>query len=158
MIIHSKLNIESDRKVDVVLSVMNSMREQIGQWHNRSYSVATWSIVVLLGIVAYWFKSGNSADKEFFVIGMFLFVIMSQIYLHFSQDAIKKNGRVLAKCETVLRLTEQDTYVCNDTFFDPSPTGEWVTPVEIKALRWFHLVVGLIAIAAIILLKKSIHT
>ena len=156
MAVSSALEINNERKVDVVVSVMNSVREQIGQWHSRSYSVATWSIAILLGIVAYWIKSGNAVDQLFFVAGMFLFTGMGQIYLYFSQDAIKKNGQVLVKCEAVLRLTEHDTYVQNDKFFATSPTGEWVIPVEMKALRWFHLVIGVISISAIMLLHKQI--
>jgi len=150
--LNSKLNIDDDHKVNVIVSIMNSVREQIGQWHSRSYAVASWSIALLLGIVAYWVKE-NPGHKEIFVTAMFLFTVMGQIYLHVSQDAIKKNGRVLVKCESVLRLNEEDTYLGNGKFFEPSPTGEWVIPIELKALRWFHLVVGVIAISAIMLWK-----
>jgi hypothetical protein len=150
---HSRLNIDSDRKAEVVLLVMNSIRGEIRGWHGRSYAVATWSIAVLLGVVAYWLKSGNCSDQIFYVIGMLFFAVMSQIYLYFSQIAIKKNGQVLVKCEAALRLTEQDAYIDGKKFFDPSKKGEWVIPVEIRALRWFHLVVALISVAAIVQLK-----
>ena len=73
---HSSLDISKDNKVDIVLSVMSSVREQIGEWHSRSYAVASWSIAIMLGAIACWLKSGDSNDRVFISIGIFLFVVL----------------------------------------------------------------------------------
>lgn len=151
----SSLNLNDDRKMQIIVSLMSSVREHISEWHGRSYTVTTWSTGILLGITSYWLSRGGSGilERTLFGVGTVLFGTVGQIYLHYSHIALKENGRVLVRCEAALRLTETGTYFADEPFFPPSPSGEWLPARDIITLRYFHAVAGLVAVGSILFFK-----
>jgi hypothetical protein len=65
MMLKSKVKIKNEEKVDILQSLMESVRSQIMFWHDRAYIVATASFGLLLTIAKLWIDTLNKTiDTE----------------------------------------------------------------------------------------------
>lgn len=142
------------RKSEVILSVMNSVRRHVTEWHSRAYTSTTWSIGIMLGIAAYFLKpkSSNNSELALVVIGISSFLFLNQLYLWQAKKALEDNGKVIVKCEIALRLQgrgNEDFYLKEKTFFGSSREGKWVPAKDINYLRVLHGVAGILIVTTI---------
>ncbi|WP_445369612.1 hypothetical protein ACH5Y9_10820 [Methylomonas sp. BW4-1] len=152
----SSIVIDEDLKVGIIISVMSSLRTHIVDWNARSYTATSWSTGILIGIPAFWFTNGHSDVKLrlFLAVSTLLFGVLGQIYLYCAHGAMKANGRAIVRCETALQLNKSGFYINDESFFNPSPTGEWTSIDDIVILRWFQSIVAIISVLSILLFGK----
>ncbi|MCY2996193.1 MAG: hypothetical protein NTY19_51340 [Planctomycetota bacterium] len=158
--LESALTISDDKKVDVILSVMSSVRTHIAEWNSRAYTATSWFVAILLLLPSYMLTAPSSitltmSDKLILSAGIFVFGVFGQIYLHFAHDALRNNGRALVRCEAVLQLGDPKAYFKTVDFFSLNPKGEWVTAKDIITLRILHFVVLVLSILVFLLLKRG---
>lgn len=148
----SKLNnITDDKKADVLISLVSSLRSDHISWIDRSYKAATWSIGIILSAVAYSVLKENKLSPVgiyYIAISIFLFGLLTHMFFLAARSAHRGIGTALVRCEAILRLCESNSYVDNQTFFGYS--GEWVPPTHLTVLQLFHAVVMILSIVMVI--------
>ena len=154
----SDISIDDNHKVEVILSVMNSARKHVIEWHNRAYTSTTWSISIMVGVGVFCIKQDDLVDFKwiFFVISILSFLVLGQNYLSNIKNALEGNGRVITKCEDALRLNEEKFYLKSGKIFEPSEFGEWVHPEDVDTLIRLHLLVGILVILSVIIFNFNI--
>jgi hypothetical protein len=141
----SKLSLSDEDKVHVLISMMASVREHVTDWHNRAYNAAAWSVGLMVAIAAFAINRHQASifTRLLLAMSVVVFLALGQGYLRRARKAIEGNGRVLIKCEAALQLTEVDSYLNDQRFFDVPSDGEWVHAEDFLVLSWFHLAIGL---------------
>lgn len=137
-----KLEPNDEKKVDVLISLMNTSKFNILSWSERAYKATSWSVGIILAIVGYFILHGNLMPfkgRIIITLGTILFGFMTQLYLSAAKRAHNGNGYVLVKCESALRLCEKGTYFKEQEFFGFS--GQYLPSKSLKVLRMFHIVV-----------------
>ncbi|MBI5183789.1 MAG: hypothetical protein HY999_05450 [Nitrospinae bacterium] len=134
-----QLEPSEDKKVDVLIALMNTSKFNILSWSERAYKASTWSVGIILAIVGYFFLYGNNMPYKgriILTLGTILFGLLTQLYLSAAKRAHFGNGYVLVKCESALRLCEKGTYFKDTEFFGYS--GQYLPSKSLKVLRIFH--------------------
>jgi len=150
----STLNINDDKKVDVLVSLVSSLRSDHISWIDRSYKAATWSIGILVSAMSYVIlqKPEIATSKIVFVaIGMLFFGLITQLFFCAARNAHHGIGAALSRCEASLRLCETGSYLVETPFFGYS--GKWVPPTHITILQTLHFVVLVLSVLMVASLK-----
>lgn len=148
------VSISEEKKVDVLLAVMASVRTHIEEWQGRSLTFMTWSTGLLVGApaIALSGKSYSFSERAIMALGVLVFGAFGVVYLCYVTQAVSGSGRVLVKCESALGLCDPGLYCEQAPFFERSASGEWVRPIQIYALVTFQVVVIVISAMALLLL------
>ena len=147
----SNLNISDEKKIDIIISLLTSFRTTIQAWTERAYKTTIWSIGIMLSVLGYWILHGSSITGKgrlFFVVALFVFGLLTQLYLSAAQRAHKGNGVAIAKCEAVLKLCDKDCYFDGERFFGYS--GKWLPSKSLRILQIFHWIILIMAILSVI--------
>jgi hypothetical protein len=143
----SKIKIDDNRKVDILLKLMESFRSQIMAWHDRAYFAAVASFGLLLGVTKLWI---NTKDKKWpylicFICSIIIFEVLTQFYLRSTRQNYQGNEDGKLKCEYALRLKDEDAFFNNDRFFwKEIPAKELGRPPrDINLLINAHIVVSI---------------
>lgn len=151
----STLVVSDDKKADVLISLMNSLRSDHISWIDRSYKAATWSIGIILSVVAYCVLRDNKLSVvgiSYIAIGIFLFGLLTHMFFLAARSAHKGIGVALVRCEAILRLCEPDAYIRKQAFFGYS--GKWIAPTHLTVLQVFHAVVMVLSIIMVVFTDK----
>jgi hypothetical protein len=143
----SALDISDDKKIDVLVSLVSSLRSDHVSWIDRTYTVATWSVGILVTAMSYTIlqKDELSANEiAYIAIGMTLFGLVTQLFFCAARNAHHGIGAALSRCEASLGLCEPGCYLQNTPFF--GYTGKWVPPTHITILQIFHSIVLVISV------------
>ena len=73
------------KKADIIIALMIETKQTIQKWGQRALTTTSWSVGIVLSIVAYYILHGNSITGwGRFVIGfgVLLFGILTQLYLY----------------------------------------------------------------------------
>ena len=138
----SNLNISDEKKVDIILSLLSSFRNTVQAWTERAYKTTIWSIGIMLSVVGYWILYGGSITGKgrlFFGIALFVFGLLTQLYLSASKRAHKGNGVAIVKCEAVLKLCDKNSFFEGERFFGYS--GKWLPSKSLTILQIFHWII-----------------
>lgn len=76
----SSLEISNDKKIDILLSIHNSVRADALVWKDKSYNATIWSTGILFGIVALFVQNFDKIQNIRFVllIGSALLILLTQ--------------------------------------------------------------------------------
>ncbi len=149
----SNLEISDQKKVDIIIALLASFRNTVQIWTERAYKTTIWSIGIMLSIVGYWILHGESLlgkGRLFFAVALFIFGLLTQLYLSVAQRAHRGNGIAIAKCEAVLKLCDKNSFFDGERFFGYS--GKWLPSESLKVLQVFHWVILAISILSILLI------
>lgn len=141
------------KKVDVLISLVSSLRSDHIAWIDRTYKAATWSIGILVTAMSYVMLQKDTLQPNeiiFIAIGMTLFGLITQLFFCAGRNAHHGIGAALSRCEASLKLCETDCYLQGTPFFGYS--GKWVPPTHITILQIFHfvaLVLSVLMVASI---------
>lgn len=147
----SNLNISNEKKVDIIISLLSSFRNTVQTWTERAYKTTIWSIGIMLSVVGYWILHGRGITGKgrlFFGIALFIFGLLTQLYLSAARRAHRGNGIAIAKCEAVLKLCDKDCYFEGERFFGYS--GKWLPSKSLTILQIFHWIILVISILSVI--------
>jgi len=150
----SALTISNDKKVELLISIMNELRADHISWIDRSYKAAMWSIGLLVTAMSYVLMEKNNIPENgliFIVIGMTLFGIVAQLFFCAARNAHHGIGAAIVRCEAGLRLCEAGSYLNDQPFFGYS--GEWIPPTQITILQILHFVVLLLSVLIVASVK-----
>lgn len=147
----SSIELSADKKVEVLLSLMESFRSQIMAWHDRAYAVATTSLGLLLFVTKQWIDAPN---KNLIYLGGYIIVILifswlTEMYLKAAHDAYNGNEQGKIQCEYALRLKESGAYFHNERVFwaPPDPQKDRGMPAnDIERLRYGYRIATLLLI------------
>lgn len=97
----SLLVIDQGKRVDIIVSLLQSHRSQIMTWHNQAYVAATASFALLLVMAKYWLEIPN---KHPFTLIAFLMAIAmlaqgTRKYLDVAMKNYEGNEDAKLKCE-----------------------------------------------------------
>jgi len=152
---HSKVNIDDNRKVDILLKLMESFRSQIMAWHDRAYVAAVGSLGLLLGVTKLWIDTENK--ELLFLIGyvsaIVIFEILTQLYLRTTRHNYEGNEEGKLKCEYALRLKDEDAYFSEAMFFWKGAADKDIglPPRDIDLLIKGHIVTSALLVAVCII-------
>lgn len=116
----SALEIKDDKKVDVLISLVSSLRSDHIAWIDRTYKAATWSIGILVTAMSYVMLQKDTLQPNeiiFIAIGMTLFGLITQLFFCAGRNAHHGIGAALSRCEASLKLCETDCYLQGTPFF-----------------------------------------
>jgi len=150
----SALEFTDEKRADVLISLVNSLRSDHIAWIDRSYTAATWSIGVLVTAMSYIaLHNANLQIKAiiFVAIGMALFGLITQLFFCAARNAHHGIGAALSRCEASLGLCEPGCYLKGVTFFGYS--SKWVPPTHITILQIFHLFVIFLSVLIVATIK-----
>jgi hypothetical protein len=155
-VFESVVDVNADRKVDILLSLMGSFRSQIMAWHDRAYLVATSSFGLLLVIAKQWLDTPNKTPLYLigYAIAIAFLAWLTQLYLRSVMNAYQGNEAGKLKCEYALRLKDEDTYFRGARFFwvESDPQKERGMPArDIQVLQVAHgIVAGLLVVVCLL--------
>lgn len=141
-----------EKRIDVIISVMESIRQSILSWTERSYKATSWSIGILLSVVSFWILYGDPVNiriRSIIASGMFIFGSFTQLYLLAALRAFRGNGSTLVKCEAALNLCNKGSYFKHQPFFGYS--GKWLSSKSLSILRLFHFAVLIFSFLIVLL-------
>lgn len=153
----SNLNISDDKKIDILINLMNSFRTNVQAWTERAYKLTIWSVGIMISSVSYCFLHSETITKKgliFISIALFVFGLLTQLYLSAAQRAHKGNGIAISKCEAALKLCDLGSYLKNELFFGYS--GKWLSSKSLRVLQIFHLAVLVISIISLIFVNPAV--
>lgn len=136
------IEFSNEKRIDVIISVMESIRQSILSWTERSYKATSWSVGILLSVVSFWILYGNPVNfriRGIIATGVFVFGSFTQLYLLAALRAFRGNGSTLVKCEAALSLCSTGSYFKHQPFFGYS--GKWLSSKSLSILRLFHFAV-----------------
>jgi hypothetical protein len=148
------LDIDNNQKVEVVIGLLQSHRQQIMAWHSHAYVAATASFGALLVIGKYWIESPCKTLLALLcVVSVTVFLaIGTWLYLGVARDNYNGNEREKIKCEYALGLKEQGLYLKGEDFyFMPGAKDPGMPSKDIPALRRIHAVLSLLLVAFFLL-------
>ncbi len=149
----SSLIISDDKKVDIIISVMSLLRNNVSSWTERAFKATSWSAGILISFITFWIINGKTIplmDRVLISFGIFFFGIFMQFYLFSARRAHKGNGVAIAKCEVALKLCKKDFYINETIFFGYS--GKWLNSKSLTVLQYFSAFLTLFAIILILFL------
>ena len=132
------------KKADIIIALMIETKQTIQKWGERALTATSWSVGIVLSIVAYYILHGNSiTGRGRFVIGfgVLLFGILTQLYLYSARRAHEGNGVVLIKCQAALKMHNIGEYFKDDIFCGYD--GKYPKSKSLKILNFFHIIVVL---------------
>ena len=153
----SNLKISDEKKVDIIISLLSSFRNTIQAWTERAYKTTIWSIGIMLSVVGYWILHGGGIagkGRLFFGVALFVFGLLTQLYLSAAQRAHKGNGVAIAKCEAVLKLCDKDCFFERKRFFGYS--GKWLPSKSLTILQIFHWIILGMSILSVIFIDPIV--
>ena len=151
----SALDISEDKKVDVLVSLVTSLRADHISWIDRSYTAATWSIGLLVTAMSYVVveKAGIKPNGIFIIAaGMFLFGLTAQLFFCAARNAHHGIGAAISRCEASLKLCTAGSYITSAPFFGYS--GKWVPPTHITILQIIHLLTLILSVLIVATCKS----
>ena len=152
----NNITLTDDKRADVLISVMNSIRQNILSWTERSYKVTSWSVGILLSVLSFWILYGdpNSLKTRFIIaLGLFIFGSFTQLYLLSALRAFRGNGDALIKCEAALKLCNAGFYSKDKPFFGYS--GQWLSSKSLTVLRLFHVSVLIVTFLSVLFISPA---
>jgi hypothetical protein len=150
----SALNINDDKKVELLLSLMSSLRTDNTSWIDRTYKSAIWSIGILVTAMSFIFIENSKIPANgiiFIAIGMSLFGLVTQLFFCAARNAHNGIGAALIRCEASLRLCESGSYLTEAPFFGYS--GHWIPPTHITIMQVLHFIVLILSVLMVASVK-----
>ena len=151
----STLDISDDKKVELLISIMNAVRADHISWIDRTYKAAMWSIGLLVTAMSFVLVEKINIPPNgllFIAIGMTLFGISTQLFFCAARSAHHGIGATIVRCQTGLRLCEEGGYLNGQTFFGYHE-GKWIPPTQITLLQILHFIVLLLSVLIVASVK-----
>ena len=148
----SNLNLKSEEKTDVIISLLTIFHHNINAWTSQVYQVVIWAVAIIFGAVSYVFINPKSSSLSLRIVisfGLLFFGLMIQLFLRRANRAFYGNRMGISKCEAALRLYEPDAYLKGRGFFVYSKDMLHSRSLEFATL--FHLLITLLAISFVLL-------
>ncbi len=150
----SSLEIDNGKKVDVVISLLQSHQSQKMTWHNQAYVAATASLGLMLVIVKLWLDSPGKSLIALIVwaLGIILLEYWTRRFLNVALDSYNGNEEARIKCEYALRLKENNIYFAGNRFYwKPEGEDRGMTSADIPVLRTLHWIASAFLIGVCVL-------
>lgn len=148
MSLQSKLEITSEKKVEIITKLLESSRAQIMTWHNQAYIAASASLGVILLATNYWITASQKtrAGAVACVFGIVTFSVVTQLYLHATQENYNNNEKHKLKCEYALKLKDENEYFSKARFYwaEEGEMERGMPAKDIYILRWSHAITSVI--------------
>lgn len=145
----SKIDLQDDKKLDVIKFLIGENNKELVFWRERNWSalkVTVGSYIALAGVS--YFKNG-AYPLIFLVIGI---AILSTIYLHKNYKRYQERRNIGARLEGALNLFEKDIFIQKDSLL-PS---KFKAPKAAKSGSYaFITAIWVIAIAATVAIMLS---
>jgi hypothetical protein len=149
----SSLNIADEKKVDVLLTILENTRSGISSLTNQSYTATVWSITLMISVCAFWLSTELPIEvlRWLLICAILIFTFLTQWYLWLLRSFNRSGGRTLVQIEAALQLCNENAYIKDLPFF--KYTGEWLPPYQLVQLSIFHMVVSVFVVIVLILTK-----
>jgi hypothetical protein len=146
----SNLDVSNDRKVEIVVKLLESSRTQIMSWHNQAYVAASASLGLMLVVinVCLTARSKTLVGLLAYEVGIVALATFGQLYLRATHENYANNEKHKLKCEYALRLKDENAYF-NGARFYWAERGEMERGMparDIRVLRWSHAIASFLLV------------
>ena len=135
----SALDIADEKKVDVLVQYLMSLRSNIVAWNDRAYRAAVWSTGILFSASGYCLfhrAEMTTSVRVMLAIGFALFGGLTQNFLYAARRSHRGTGRVIDRVQATLRLCDENAYIKGARFFGYS--GHYIEPKSMTSLQILH--------------------
>lgn len=149
----SSFNIADEKKVDVLLMLLDKTRLGISSLTQQSYTATVWSITLMVSVCAFWISSelNDKALRLLLISAVLIFASLTQWYLWALRNFNRGSGKVLVQLEAALHLCDENAYIKGSPFF--RYTGQWFARYQLVQLAVFHVVATVFVILILVLTK-----
>lgn len=142
------LEIDVDKKADVLVSLMETFHGNVSSWTTRSFEAVVWATGIAFAAASYialYPEKVTIAARVVAGVGLSMLGIMLQLYLRAAERAHYGNRLGIAKCEAALGLYAEGTYLPSHAMFKYSQTM-----LESHSLRVVALLHALASVACVL--------
>lgn len=149
-------DIPDDKKIEIVINLMNNFRAQINEWNDRAFKTTTWSAGLTISFVAYRLLNIDKIgpqENTFILISVIIFGFLNILYILSAIRSHYGNGKGLVKCEALLKLCDIGEYIKDERFFGYS--GKWLPSINLRILIFVHIFINIMAICSIFFITNG---
>lgn len=142
--------LSDEKKIDIMLSLMNVYHGNIMAWTTLCYQVVMWSIGISFAVVAYLFLDPDKAPllvRSVIALALLSFGLMIHLFLLKARRAHYGNRLAIAKCEAGLGLYQKGEYLGYRPFFIYST--KMLRSGNLEFLIHFHKAATLVSAGAV---------
>jgi hypothetical protein len=137
----SVLVLDSGKKADVLMSLLQRNREEITFWQNSLFTASFWFNAGTLALVAFAFEKAREPSLAIFVgAGIFGLAIFYSIFASVAKSAIEHTGGDLVRIQDALLLTGIGEYFKDTWVYTPG--HDWLPQAYIRWLRLLNLIIS----------------
>jgi hypothetical protein len=145
----SSLQISDDRKVEIVLKLLESSRSQIMTWHNQAYVATTASLGLVFLVTKVWMSASPETLAGLLAceVAITAFAVLTQFYLRSARDNYNGNEENKLKCEYALRLKDENAYFDGARFYwaESGEKDRGMPFRDMPVLRWAHAIASFLS-------------
>jgi hypothetical protein len=149
--IESVVNLEDAKKVDVLIALAGIFHGSIVSWTTRVFEAITWAVGIEFAVVSFVFVNADKVTRLASIVvatGLFIFGVMTQLYLRAASRAHSGNRLGIAKCEAALGLYQPGKYLEHRSFFIYSKA--MLVSRNLSVLSRFHAVATVVSIVSVL--------